>query len=41
MEKKSLTHSKQKEIFEQLAKKRIEEIQDLSKETDLNNLICH
>ena len=41
MEKKSLTHSKQKEIFEQLANKRIEEIQDLSKETDLNNLIYH
>ena len=35
------THSKQKEIFEVLANKRIEEIQDLSKQIDFNNLTYH
>ena len=37
-EKESLTHSKQKEIFEELANKRIDEIQNLSKNVDFNNL---
>ena len=37
-EKESLTLSKQKEIFEELANKRIDEIQNLSKQTDFNNL---
>ena len=40
-EKESSTHSREKEIFEELAKKRKEEIQDLSKQIDFNNLICH
>ena len=37
-EKEHSTHSKQKQIFEELAKKRIEEIQDWSKQIDFNNL---
>ena len=36
--KESSTHSKQKENFEKLANKRMEEIQDLSKQIDFNNL---
>ena len=31
-------HSKQKEIFEELASNKMEEIQDLSKQIDFNNL---
>ena len=38
-EKKSSEHSKQKEIFEELANKIMEEIKDLNKEIDFNNLI--
>ena len=34
-------HSKQKEIFKGLVNKRMEEIQDLSKQTDFNNLTYH
>ena len=37
----SSTHSKQKEIFEELANKRMEEIQYLNKKIDFNNLIYH
>ena len=37
-EKESLTHSKQKEIFEELASEKMEEIQDLRKQIDFNNL---
>ena len=37
-EKESLANSKQKEIFEETANRRIEEIQFLSKQIDLNNL---
>ena len=33
-EKQSSTHSKQKETFEELANKRMEEIQNLSKQID-------
>ena len=40
-EKESLTHSKQKEIFEELANKRMEEVQDLSKQIDFNKLTYH
>ena len=40
-EKESSTHSKQKEIFEGLANKRMEEIQDLSKQIDFHNLTYH
>ena len=36
--RKSSTHSKQKEIFEETANKRMEEIQHLSKQIDFNNL---
>ena len=36
-EKHSSTHSKQKETFEELANKRMEEIQNLSKHIDFNN----
>ena len=36
-EKESPTHSKQNEIFEELANKGMEEIQDLSKQIDINN----
>ena len=36
--KESLTHSKQKQIFEELAGNRMEEIQDLNNEIDFNNL---
>ena len=35
---KSLTQSKQKEIFEELANKRMEEVQGLSKQIDFNDL---
>ena len=38
-EKESSTDLKQKETFEELANRRIEKIQDLSKQIDLNNLI--
>ena len=37
-EKESSMHSKQKDIFEELANRRMEEIQDLSKQIDFNNL---
>ena len=37
-EKGFLTHPKQKEIFEELANKRMEEKQESSKETDFNDL---
>ena len=37
-EKESLNHSKQKDIFEELANKRKYKIQDLSKQIDFNNL---
>ena len=37
-EKYSLTHSKQKQIFEELANKRMEEIQDFIKQIDFNSL---
>ena len=37
-EKESSTHSKRKEIFEELANKRIDEIKNLSKQIDFNNL---
>ena len=40
-EKESSTHLKQKEIFEQLANRRMEEIQDLNKQIDFNNLTYH
>ena len=40
-EKESPTHLKQKEIFEEFANKRIDEIQNLSKQTDFNNLTCY
>ena len=40
-EKESLTHSKQKEIFKGLACKKMEEIQDLGKQIDFNNLPYH
>ena len=40
-ENDSLTHLKQKEIFEELANKRMEEIWDWSKQTDFINLIDH
>ena len=36
--KKSSTHSKQKKSIEELANKRLDEIQYLSKQTDFNNL---
>ena len=38
-EKESLTHSKQKEIFEELANRRMEEIRDLSRQIDFDKLI--
>ena len=38
-EKESSTDLKQKETFEELANRRIEKIQDLSKQIDFNNLI--
>ena len=37
-EKESTAHSKQKEIYEEIVTKRLKEIQDLSKQIDLNNL---
>ena len=37
-EKESSSHSKQKEIFEELANNRMERKQDLSKQIDFNNL---
>ena len=37
-EKESLAHSKQKEIFKELASEKMEEIQDLRKQIDFNNL---
>ena len=37
-EKESSKHLKQQERFEELANKRMEEIQDLSKQIDFNNL---
>ena len=40
-EKESLTLSKQKEIFEELASERIYKIQNLSKQIDFNNLIYY
>ena len=40
-EKVSSMHSKQKEIFEELANNRMEEIQDLRKQIDSNNLPYH
>ena len=40
-EKENSTPSKLKEIFEQLANKRMEEIQDLSRRIDFNNLTFH
>ena len=39
IEKESTTISKQNEIFEELANERINEIQELSKQIDFNNLI--
>ena len=39
--KESLTHLKQKEIFEELANKRMEEIRYLSKQIDFDNLTYH
>ena len=36
-----MPHSKQKEILEELANRRMEEIWDLSKKVDFNNLIYH
>ena len=36
--KKSSARSKQKEIFDELANKRMKEIQDLSKQISFNNL---
>ena len=36
--KESLTHLKQKYVFEELANKRADEIQNLSKQNDFNNL---
>ena len=36
--KKSSTHSKQKKSIEELANKRLDEIQYLSKQIDFNNL---
>ena len=36
-EKESLTHSEQKEIVEELANRRMEEIQDLRRRIDFNN----
>ena len=38
-EKESLTHSKQKEIVEELANRGMKEIKNLSKQIDLNSLI--
>ena len=40
-EKESLTHSKQKEMFKELANRRMEEIRDLSRQIDFNNLVYH
>ena len=40
-EKVYLPYSKQRYIFEELANRRMEEIQDLSKQIDFNNLIYH
>ena len=40
-EKESLAHSKQNDIFEELANRRMDEIRDLSQQIDFNNLICH
>ena len=40
-EKESSTHSRQKESFEDLANKRIDEIKTLNKQTDMNNLTYH
>ena len=37
-EKESSASSKQKEIYEEIVTKRLEEIQDLSKQIDFNNL---
>ena len=40
-EKESLTFSKQKEIFEELANRRMENIQDLNNQIGFNNLTYH
>ena len=40
-EKQYSTHSKQNEIIEELANRRTEEIRDISKQIDFNNLIYH
>ena len=40
-EKESLTYSKQREIFEGLSNKRMEKIQGLSEQIDLDNLTYH
>ena len=40
-EKESPNHSKRKEIFKELANKRMEEITDLSEQVDFNNLTYH
>ena len=40
-EKESLTHSKQKDIFEEFANRRMEEMRDLSRQICFNNLIYH
>ena len=39
MKKESLTHSKKKEIVEELANRGMKEIKNLSKQIDLNSLI--
>ena len=39
--KQSLAHSKQKEIYKDIINSRIDEIQDLSKQMDFNNLTYH
>ena len=40
-EKEPLTHSKQEVIFEELANRKMQEVRDLSKQIDFNNLIYH
>ena len=40
-EKEPLTNSKQKNFFEELANRRMEEIQNLSKQINFNNLIYY
>ena len=39
--KKSIQHSKQNKIIEELANRRMEEIRDIRKQIDFNNLIYH